>query len=81
MEARKAANQECANVFESMGTRRLWQRNLQDLFVLHWQCLQRRYVWIDQICIDQENKCEKSQQIRLTSEIYRCAAGMIIWLE
>ncbi|KAI1461574.1 heterokaryon incompatibility protein-domain-containing protein [Annulohypoxylon moriforme] len=37
-----------------------------------------RSVWIDQLCIDQNNNEEKSTQVRLMREIYsRCSSGLI----
>ena len=39
-----------------------------------------RSLWVDQICIDQTNSEEKSQQIRLMSSIYRQAKQVVIWL-
>ena len=36
--------------------------------------------WIDQVCIDQENKTEKGQQVRLMSRIYGRAQRVIGWL-
>ncbi|KAI0890186.1 heterokaryon incompatibility protein-domain-containing protein [Annulohypoxylon maeteangense] len=37
-----------------------------------------RSVWIDQLCIDQKNKEEKSSQVRLMRQIYsRCSSGLI----
>lgn len=37
-------------------------------------------LWIDQICIDQENNEEKAQQIPLMSRIYEHALNTAIWL-
>ncbi|KAF0319297.1 heterokaryon incompatibility protein [Colletotrichum asianum] len=37
-------------------------------------------LWIDQICIDQDNKDEKGQQIPLMSRIYQRATNTAIWL-
>jgi Heterokaryon incompatibility protein (HET) len=39
-----------------------------------------RSLWIDQICIDQENDLEKSHQVGLMSEIYGRAATVRVWL-
>lgn len=38
------------------------------------------YLWIDSICINQENKEEKSHQIRLLNRVYRSAACVVSWL-
>jgi hypothetical protein len=39
-----------------------------------------RIMWIDAICIDQNNKKEQGQQIQLMAEIYAKAIHVIIWL-
>ncbi|GIJ84614.1 hypothetical protein Asppvi_003463 [Aspergillus pseudoviridinutans] len=39
-----------------------------------------RFVWADQICINQTDKAEKSQQVRQMGDIYRKATGTLIWL-
>lgn len=39
-----------------------------------------RFLWIDQLCIDQENEDEKGPQIQLMGEIYRKAVRVIVWL-
>ena len=37
-------------------------------------------LWIDQICIDQSNAVEKSQQVHLMRSIYQRATNVYIWL-
>ncbi|KAF2024588.1 HET-domain-containing protein, partial [Setomelanomma holmii] len=37
-------------------------------------------LWIDAICINQENDDEKAEQVRRMGEIYRRARETIIWL-
>lgn len=39
-----------------------------------------RYVWIDALCLDQNNHAEKSQQINRMDSIYRLAGKVKIWL-
>jgi hypothetical protein len=39
-----------------------------------------RLLWIDQICIDQENIPERNQQVGMMRNIYRGAEKVIIWL-
>ncbi|KAH7089231.1 heterokaryon incompatibility protein-domain-containing protein [Paraphoma chrysanthemicola] len=39
-----------------------------------------RFLWIDQLCIDQENNEEKGPQIQLMSYVYQTAQQVIIWL-
>lgn len=41
---------------------------------------QSGWLWIDQICINQEDKMEKSYQVSLMAEIYVRAAKVIVWL-
>ncbi|KAI1133663.1 heterokaryon incompatibility protein-domain-containing protein [Nemania abortiva] len=40
----------------------------------------KRTLWIDALCIDQNNDKERSQQIRLMRDVYRTASQVIIWL-
>ncbi|KAM0253630.1 hypothetical protein ACHAQJ_007205 [Trichoderma viride] len=39
-----------------------------------------RILWIDAICIDQNNVSERGYQVNLMRDIYRMAIGVIIWL-
>jgi type II secretory pathway predicted ATPase ExeA len=39
-----------------------------------------RVIWIDSICIDQQNFEERSQQVRLVRQIYSSAKSVNIWL-
>jgi hypothetical protein len=39
-----------------------------------------RVLWIDQICIDQENIPERNQQVLIMRDIYRGAEKVLIWL-
>jgi hypothetical protein len=39
-----------------------------------------RRLWIDQICINQEDEDEKGAQIRVMAEIYAGASHVVIWL-
>ena len=39
-----------------------------------------RFLWIDQICINQENPLEKNHQVEMMSEIYGRASKVCIWL-
>jgi hypothetical protein len=39
-----------------------------------------RVIWIDAICIDQQNFAERSQQVRLMRQIYSSAESVSIWL-
>ncbi|KAK8249227.1 heterokaryon incompatibility protein-domain-containing protein [Phyllosticta capitalensis] len=37
-------------------------------------------LWIDAICIDQDNFGERSRQVEIMGDIYRHARGVVIWL-
>ena len=37
-------------------------------------------LWVDALCIDQENKAERSQQVQFMSKIYTQATKVIAWL-
>ncbi|KAL9045503.1 MAG: hypothetical protein Q9214_001459, partial [Letrouitia sp. 1 TL-2023] len=39
-----------------------------------------RTIWIDAICIDQDDKEERSEQVKLMGEVYRGAEKVIAWL-
>ena len=39
-----------------------------------------RMIWIDALCINQENVDERNQQVRLMGDIYRKASEVLIWL-
>ncbi|GJN74097.1 HET domain-containingprotein [Purpureocillium lilacinum] len=39
-----------------------------------------RRIWADQICINQDDLAERSQQVRLMNAIYRGAARILVWL-
>lgn len=52
-----------------------------------WECLKRfqrqpypSRIWIDAICVNQENIPERNQQVRLMGRIYRQATIVIAWL-
>jgi hypothetical protein len=38
------------------------------------------HIWIDAICIDQDNLVEKSSQVQLMGMLYESAASVIVWL-
>lgn len=39
-----------------------------------------KYLWVDQLCIDQDSSAEKSQQVAFMGEIYSTARRTILWL-
>lgn len=38
------------------------------------------YLWVDQLCIDQDNEAERSQQVAKMGAIYENAERMLVWL-
>lgn len=37
-------------------------------------------IWIDQICIDQQNNKEKAHQVQLMGQVYSKASQVVVWL-
>ncbi|KAI9759448.1 MAG: hypothetical protein M1840_003356 [Geoglossum simile] len=56
------------------------QANLYDFLVRLRQQRRGRSIWIDAICIDQENHEEKIPQINMMERIYSCAKTVLVWL-
>lgn len=66
--------------FECDGCVKMITRSLESA-LRHFRQEDRSVVlWVDQICIDQENFEEKGQQIPLMSRIYELAVNTAIWL-
>ncbi|KAK5654271.1 hypothetical protein OQA88_7447 [Cercophora sp. LCS_1] len=40
-----------------------------------------RFLWVDALCINQEDNNEKTDQVQLMAWIYASARGVIVWLE
>lgn len=38
------------------------------------------YLWIDQICIDQDDRSERGQQVKLMGQIYTSCCRVLVWL-
>lgn len=55
--------------------------NLSD-FLRQWSQdpLHQKRLWIDAICIDQQNEDERSRQVHFMAEIYRSAENVLVWL-
>ena len=47
---------------------------------LHPATSQARLVWADQICINQADNLERSQQVSIMGDIYTGARGVLVWL-
>ncbi|KAK7931217.1 HET-domain-containing protein [Apiospora marii] len=54
--------------------------NLRDALVRFRQHDLVRRLWVDAVCIDQENDAEKAVQIGYMPKIYTQASGVLIWL-
>ncbi|KAI0451916.1 heterokaryon incompatibility protein-domain-containing protein [Xylaria acuta] len=55
----------------------------QNLFVALTQLRHERStrdLWVDAICIDQNNFIERSHQVAMMGDIYRCATRVVAWL-
>ncbi|CAK7200143.1 hypothetical protein SEUCBS139899_002833 [Sporothrix eucalyptigena] len=39
-----------------------------------------RTIWIDAVCIDQQNNAEKGQQVQMMAKVYNFADRVIVWL-
>lgn len=66
--------------FECDGYVKMITRSLESA-LRHFRQEDRAVVlWVDQICIDQENNEEKGQQLPLMSRIYELAVNTAIWL-
>jgi hypothetical protein len=39
-----------------------------------------KFLWIDQVCIDQTNVSERNSQVACMTEIYRRASRVLVWL-
>ncbi|KXH41307.1 HET domain-containing protein [Colletotrichum nymphaeae SA-01] len=48
--------------------------------LIHLRTSQARILWVDAICIDQDNLAERGHQVRQMAGIYRQAEQVLIWL-
>ena len=53
------------------------RRNLYDFLSV---CRPQGYLWIDSICIDQDNSLERNHQVGMMGKIYAGASQTILWL-
>jgi hypothetical protein len=56
------------------------RQNLYDFLLIAQQGFQETNIWIDQLCIDQDNVEERNHQVRLMDRIFRGADSVIAWL-
>ncbi|ERF76727.1 hypothetical protein EPUS_02266 [Endocarpon pusillum Z07020] len=62
------------------GRRRMVSRNLHIALQYFKRMRFRNWLWIDALCINQEDQAEKSHQIMRMRSIYERAAGVVGWL-
>jgi hypothetical protein len=56
------------------------QQNLLDALIHLRSPTSTRTLWIDAICLNQEDLVERSQQVKRMGDIYRCAWRVVVWL-
>lgn len=56
-------------------------RNVYNLLYDRSPIFSPRRIWIDAICINQDDTTEKASQVRIMKDIYRCASLVTIWLD
>jgi hypothetical protein len=56
-------------------------KNLENALQHMRDQIAERTMWIDAICVDQENEGERSQQVQLMVDIYKNAFGVHVWLD
>ena len=65
----------------SSGTSYVWiSRNLEQALVQIRSPEQEVLLWVDQLCIDQQNEEEKGLQVRLMQHVYTKASEVLVWL-
>jgi hypothetical protein len=56
-------------------------RNNLYAFLKTWSSyIHESYIWVDQICIDQETVLERNHQVTMMAEIYHTASEVMVWL-
>lgn len=62
------------------GCKRKVTKSLYEILASHSALLMPKLLWIDALCIDQENEAEKSNQVQLMKTIYLNALFVTVWL-
>lgn len=62
------------------GRSKMVQSNLFDLFRRVRLADISRVLWVDALCINQENTAERSQQVGIMAQIYQQATRVLVWL-
>lgn len=55
-------------------------RNLYEAFTSLWNMNHRRRLWVDALCVNQNDLAEKSQQVLKMGEIFSKAQQVIVWV-
>ncbi|KAI0104011.1 heterokaryon incompatibility protein-domain-containing protein [Nemania sp. FL0031] len=55
-------------------------QNLRDALIRFRHPVEKRSIWADAICINQNDNNEKRWQLELMAEIFRCASSVLVWL-
>ena len=54
--------------------------NLQSVLKQIRKRSNKRYVWVDALCINQDDLAERASQVQIMRRIYECAEQVIVWL-
>ncbi|PMD21736.1 HET-domain-containing protein, partial [Hyaloscypha hepaticicola] len=66
------------NLHQALLRFRLTEHSSEDVGVLRTEA--PRYLWVDALCIDQNNIGERNHQVQLMGHIYRNATDVLVWL-
>jgi hypothetical protein len=70
----------CREIILFAGQRLALTASLHDALRRLRQPDRPRRLWADQICINQEDKVERSQQVQFMNHIYKNASHVLVWL-
>ena len=56
------------------------RKNLRDALLQMRLIEENRYLWIDALCINQANVCERNKQVQKMGKIFKGAQSVIAWL-
>ncbi|EME45513.1 hypothetical protein DOTSEDRAFT_97752, partial [Dothistroma septosporum NZE10] len=54
--------------------------NLYEILLAIWYSNRRTFLWVDNLCINQDDLDEKSQQVLLMGDIYAASRTLIVWM-
>ncbi|KAF2204775.1 hypothetical protein GQ43DRAFT_355906, partial [Delitschia confertaspora ATCC 74209] len=55
-------------------------QNLHDALTRLRKRNRKRFIWVDKLCINQQDEVERGQQVRQMGNIYRTASRVVVWL-